>query len=207
MYDAFFAKYFRDHAAVLSEFLAAPEHVDAMRAVVGLLTDTRATSSTIYIVGNGGSAAIAEHTATDFLKNAKLRAVTFSATSLLTCLANDYGYERAYAAAIERMGERGDVLIAISSSGKSENILRACDTAAAREVTIVTFSGFDPTNPLRTKGRYNFWINSHSYGFVEMIHHLLLHAINDAVIGAVEYPAREERGIAAVPGVRVTSAV
>lgn len=185
----FFRAYFHAHGNALQAFLADPAHRRALIETVGVLKAVQARDATVYLVGNGGSAAMVEHTATDLHKNAQVRAMTFSATALLTCLANDYGYEQVYERAVERMGRGGDVLIAVSSSGKSVNILRACDAAIAVDMTVVTLSGFDAENPLRTKGKYNFWVDSRSYGLVEMIHHLILHSMTDATIGAMEYSA------------------
>jgi D-sedoheptulose 7-phosphate isomerase len=136
----------------------------------------------VMFVGNGGSAAIASHQATDYLKNGGMKAIAFNDAALLTCLANDLGYERVFEKQIEMLADRGDVLIAISSSGKSENILRAA--AAAREAgcRVVTMSGFAQDNPLRMRGEINFYVPSQSYGFVEITHLALCHSIVDTII-------------------------
>ena len=135
------------------------------------------TSDTLWFLGNGGSAAIASHAATDYTKNGGLRALTFNDASLLTCLSNDFSYDEAFARAVTRFVTHGDALIAISSSGASRNILNACAAARMKGATLITLSGFEPTNPLRALGRLNFYVPSTSYGLVESVHTALLHAI------------------------------
>jgi D-sedoheptulose 7-phosphate isomerase len=137
----------------------------------------------IMIVGNGGSAGIASHTAIDFSKNANLRALAFNDSSALTCLGNDFGYEHVFAKQIEFHGKPNDLLIAISSSGGSPNILNAVAAARARNIRVVTFSGFKADNALRRSGDLNFYVPASEYGFVEMAHQALLHALLDLKIG------------------------
>lgn len=142
------------------------------------------------VVGNGGSAAIASHIAVDLTKNALIRAVNFNEPDLITCFANDYGYEQWLAKAIERYGDPGDILIAISSSGRSPNILNACRAARRKEfASVITLSGFSPDNPLRTLGDHNFWAESRAYNLVEATHLFWLLALVDLIIGRAEYPA------------------
>ena len=137
----------------------------------------------IMIVGNGGSAGIASHTAIDLSKNANLRALAFNDSSALTCLGNDFGYEHVFAKQIEFHGKPNDLLIAISSSGGSPNILNAVAAARARNIRVVTFSGFKADNALRKSGDLNFYVPASEYGFVEMAHQALLHALLDLKIG------------------------
>jgi D-sedoheptulose 7-phosphate isomerase len=136
----------------------------------------------IMLVGNGGSAAIASHMAIDLSKNARVPAMAFNDASALTCLANDYGYQRVFAEQIQYHGTSGDILVAISSSGASENIINA--VLAARYiggVQVFTFSGFLPKNRLRGCGDINFYVPSDQYGFVELTHQIILHQIVDAL--------------------------
>ena len=140
-------------------------------------------------MGNGGSAAIASHVSVDFSKNANIRMVNFNEADLITCLANDYGYEHWMAKAIEIYGDKGDQVIIISSSGNSLNVLNAAQTSKEKGYQVITFTGFDENNPLKTRGDLNFWVNSRAYNVVEMVHHIWLLAVCDAVIGVAEYPA------------------
>ena len=124
--------------------------------------------SKIMFIGNGGSAAIASHMATDFVKNGGLRAIAFNDGAALTCLGNDYGYPSVFAKQIEMHGLAGDVLVAISSSGESANILKAVDAARAGGCTVVTLSGFKQDNTLRGLGDFNLYVPAGDYGLVEV---------------------------------------
>ena len=147
----------------------------------------------VILVGNGGSAAMASHVAVDLTKNAGIRAINFNEADLITCFANDYGYEQWMAKAVERYGDAGDVLIAISSSGRSTNVLNACAAARRLRFTgVITCSGLSPENPLRQQGDENFWVDSRAYNLVEMVHHFWLLALVDLIIGKAEYPAHPE---------------
>lgn len=188
--EKFLNKYFDGFHKVVDDFLTRDHNKRQLNEVVSLLKQTKESHSTIYLVGNGGSSAIAEHMAIDLTKNAGLRALTVSGSSMLTTFSNDYGYERVYQKAIESFGRKDDILVAISSSGTSNNILNACEEARARQMKIITFSGFDKDNPLRRKGDFNFWVDSRAFGYVELIHNLLIHYLNDAIIGKVEYVIR-----------------
>ena len=110
----------------------------------------RETGGKVILIGNGGSAAICSHLAVDFTKSAGIRAISFSDPSLQTCFSNDYGYESAYAEMVDAYGDAGDVLIAISSSGSSANIVNATQKASALGISLITLSGFGDGNPLRS---------------------------------------------------------
>jgi D-sedoheptulose 7-phosphate isomerase len=150
--------------------------LQGMNEACDRLGQMRAMGTKAILVGNGGSAAIASHHANDFGRNAGLRAIAFNDGALITCLANDYGYEEAFAQAVRLHGDSGDALIAISSSGKSPNILHAVLEARKRGIFTITFSGFAADNPLLSLGHLNFHVPSESYGIVETAHLLLLHA-------------------------------
>jgi D-sedoheptulose 7-phosphate isomerase len=137
----------------------------------------------IIFAGNGGSAGICSHMAIDFSKNGGMRATALNDSSALTALGNDLGYENVFAKQIEWHGRSGDMLIAISSSGRSPNIIKAAGAARSRGCGIVTFSGFTDDNPLRRAGDVNFYIRAREYGFVEVAHQALIHAILDLDMG------------------------
>jgi D-sedoheptulose 7-phosphate isomerase len=139
----------------------------------------------IIFVGNGGSAGIASHLAIDFSKNGGLRALAFNDASALTCLGNDLGYENVFAKQLDFHARPGDLLIAISSSGRSANILEAVKVARGRDCKVVTYSGFTETNELRQTGDVNFYVraNKNEYGFVEVAHLALCHAVLDIDMG------------------------
>jgi D-sedoheptulose 7-phosphate isomerase len=137
----------------------------------------------IVFIGNGGSAGIASHLAIDFSKNGGLRALAFNDPSALTCLGNDLGYENVFAKQLDFHARPGDLLVAISSSGRSPNILAAVKMARSRDCRVVTFSGFTEGNDLRRTGDVNFFVRSGEYGFVEIAHLALCHAILDLDMG------------------------
>jgi D-sedoheptulose 7-phosphate isomerase len=139
--------------------------------------------SSIYFVGNGGSAGIASHMAIDWMKNGGFAAAAFNDGASLTCLANDLGFEHVFALPLSRQARPGDVLIAISSSGRSANILAAVAAARAAGASVITLSGFAPDNPLRRLGDINFYVPSTLYGFVEIAHLTICHAMLDIIMG------------------------
>lgn len=145
--------------------------------------ETHDAGNKIMFIGNGGSAAIASHMAIDFTKNGGMRAISFNDGAALTCLANDLGYENVFAKQLSMHGHEGDLLVAISSSGASPNILNAVDVANDRGTRVMTLSGFSPDNPLRRAGMVNFYVPSSEYGFVEIAHLSLCHGILDLAVG------------------------
>lgn len=158
-------------------------------AIKNLWIQTKNKGGKIIFAGNGGSAAMASHIAVDLTKNGKLRAINFNEADLITCFANDYGYENWVARAIEHYYDSNDSIVLISSSGQSKNILNAAKYAKKMNLPVVTFSGFKSDNPLRQLGDINIWIDSQAYNIIEMSHHIWLLAIVDLIIGNAEYPA------------------
>jgi D-sedoheptulose 7-phosphate isomerase len=152
---------------------------EGIAAVAKILAGVRSNNGAVYVIGNGGSAGIASHVITDFVNVAKLRAYTLHDPSLLTCMANDYGYENAFARLLKQMAKSGDALVAISSSGRSANIRNAAAQMAESGGTVITLSGFAADNPLRALGDLNVWLDSTDYGFVEIGHQFVLHNVAD----------------------------
>ncbi len=142
----------------------------------------RGDDAKAFFIGNGGSAGIASHLAIDFTKNGSVPALTLSNEAALTCLSNDLGYGQVFSFQLAAFGRRNDLLVAISSSGESRNIIDAVNVARERDIHVMTFSGFSPTNRLRALGDLNFHIASGRYGYVEVAHLALLHAIFDLSI-------------------------
>ena len=143
----------------------------------GLFRDAHQAGCKVIFIGNGGSAAICSHLAIDYTKNGGIRSVAFNDAATLTCLANDYGYYSAFARQIEYYSQPKDVVVCISSSGKSKNILEAAAEAMTRDIKLVTFSGMAPGNPLSAMGDINFYVPAGDYGLVEITHLALLHSI------------------------------
>ncbi|MBU1152838.1 SIS domain-containing protein [bacterium] len=147
-----------------------------------LIKDRTKSGSKLIFIGNGASAAISSHQATDFWKNGGMKAIAFNDSSLLTCISNDFGYKYVFEKPIEIFADSGDILLAISSSGRSENIIRAVDMARAKDVEVITLSGFKDDNPLRQLGNINFYIPSSCYGHIEVLHESISHCILDIII-------------------------
>ena len=162
---------------------------NALTALMERMVVAAPEGKKLIFIGNGGSAAIASHQALDYWKNGGLEAVAFNDSILLTCISNDYGYEQVFSEPILRFGKKGDLLIAISSSGQSPNILKAVDAAYRKGCGVVTLSGFEATNPLRSLGEANFYVPSRSYGIVEITHLTLLHSLLESHI-ASKRPAK-----------------
>lgn len=135
-----------------------------------------------FFIGNGGSAAIASHMAADWLKNGNVAAQCFNDPALMSCLANDLGYENVFAKPLSLHGGHGDVLFAISSSGQSKSITKAAEVAISLRMKVITLSGFKPDNRLRGMGQINFYVPSSRYGEVEIAHHTICHGILDRCI-------------------------
>ena len=151
----------------------------AISQVSKLISGQSKKGNKIIFIGNGGSASIASHIATDFLKNLKIPALAFNDSSLLTCLSNDLGYEYVFSVPIGILAKKGDILFAISSSGKSKNILNAATQGKKKGCIVIGLSGFSLQNPLRNMGDINFYVPSSSYGAVEIAHLAICHAIVD----------------------------
>jgi D-sedoheptulose 7-phosphate isomerase len=148
-----------------------------------LAKKTHAVGHKIIFIGNGGSAAICSHMAIDYSKNGGMRALAFNDGAFLTCLGNDFGYESVFTKQVEFHGQPGDLLVAISSSGQSKNIIEATKQAKLQKMFVVTLTGFERTNPLRLSGHLNFYLENENYGFVEVGHLTLLHAALDIEMG------------------------
>ncbi len=130
--------------------------------------------SQIFIAGNGASASIANHVATDLTKSAGFNARTLNESNLITCLSNDFGYENWISKGLEFYSTSSDIVILISSSGQSKNIINAAKFCRNKKMTLITLSGFLTTNPLKKLGKYNFYVKSKNYNVVESIHLIIL---------------------------------
>ena len=148
-----------------------------------ILVQQNKKGNKVLLAGNGASAAIASHVALDFTKQAKIRSICFNDSAFITAFANDYGYENWVTKAIDFHGKAGDVAILISSSGSSKNIVNAAKYAKEKRIQVITFSGFDDTNPLNQIGDIRFLVKSKAYNIIESIHQIWLLMICDLIIG------------------------
>ncbi|HMM39171.1 MAG TPA: SIS domain-containing protein [Desulfovibrio sp.] len=145
----------------------------------------------VYFAGNGASASMASHFATDLAKMAKVPTEVFTDPALVTATGNDMGYSEVFAYPLAQRMRSGEILVAISSSGSSPNVVRAAETARKLDGLIITFSAMSPGNKLRTLGDLNFYIPATTYGLAESGHAALLHHLVDLFdprCGALERP-------------------
>lgn len=181
-------EYFKNINNLLQKTLVTDTHGRAalldssFRGIIKRVINLKEENKKLIFIGNGGSASIASHMATDFLKNGEISAIAFNDASLITCLSNDLGYENVFKKPVEMLASKGDLLIAISSSGRSASILRATQAAKEKSCFIITLSGFDSANPLRVMGDVNFYVKSDSYGHVEIAHLTICHCLLDMII-------------------------
>ena len=160
--------------------------LDDLIKIKSMFQKTSNQGGKIILAGNGGSAAMASHVAVDITKNAGIRAVTFNEYDLITTLANDYGYENWMSKAIELYYNTKDIIVLISASGQSLNVLNAAIKSKEFGLPVITFSGFNSNNPLRKLGEINLWVDSNIYNIVEMTHHIWLLAIVDMIISQTD---------------------
>ena len=144
-----------------------------------MLKSLRDRCGNLFLVGNGGSAGVVSHILTDFINVNKLNARTLHESSLLSCMSNDYGYENSFSKPLSTLAREKDLLIAVSSSGRSPNIHNAVKSIKKAGGEAITLSGFGEDNPLRSMGDLNIWLDSTSYGLVEIGHLFYLHYLSE----------------------------
>ena len=159
--------------------ISSPDLQTCHHKVIDSIKQTKQHGGAVYIIGNGGSAAIASHAKTDFMNVNGVRAITLLEPAIMTCLSNDNGYDTVFSRQISTLARKQDTLIAISSSGNSANIINAVDAMKQVGGVIISLSGFERDNRLRTKGDFNYWIDSKSYMLVEIAHLFVLHYLAD----------------------------
>ena len=174
---SFYKHYFKS----ISDCLAAVDDND-LDACVSEIESCVSKSGKIIVAGNGGSAAIASHVSVDFTKAAGIRAINFNEADLLTCFSNDFGYENWLSKALEFYADPHDLVILISSSGNSKNIVNAVHQCKTMNLQLITLTGFALDNPVRSGGYINLWADSNDYNCVEMTHHIWLLALVDKLI-------------------------
>jgi D-sedoheptulose 7-phosphate isomerase len=137
----------------------------------------------LFLIGNGASASMASHISADLSKNARLSAEVFSDLSLITAIANDLSYEEVFAEPLRRRMVARDMLVAISSSGNSPNIVRAVKEAKGLGGMVVTISAMGEDNAIRQLGHLNLYVPAPTYGLAETAHAAILHHWVDQVVG------------------------
>jgi len=147
-------------------------------SLLKLIKQIKKNNKKIIIVGNGGSAAIASHFSVDMTKNGGVRCINFNESDLLTCFANDYGYENWVKQALEFYSNKGDLIILISASGNSKNMINAAKYIKDKNI-LITFTGFDGKNILNKYGKINFTVNAKEFNLIENAHQYWLLTLVD----------------------------
>jgi len=173
-----YQNYFKNYNKSIYDLLNKIDSSDIEQSI-NLIRSCIEQKGKIYITGNGGSASIASHVSVDFAKVARISSATFNNSNLITCFANDYGYENWVQKAMFFYADKGDLLICISSSGQSKNIINGAKFAKKIGCKVVTLTGFDKMNKVRRIGHINLWLNSKNYNLIEMTHHTWLLSIVD----------------------------
>lgn len=158
------------------------DYEEAIQSLVNVFSKIKKDKRQVFFIGNGGSAAIASHMTADFMKNGGMCTYSLYDNSVTTCMGNDYGYEYIFSRPLKFLANKGDLLVAISSSGNSKNILNAIKVAKEKGTDILTFSGFDKENCICRMGIYNVYVPVSHYGMVESIHNLMLQQIVDIIL-------------------------
>ena len=173
-----YSKYFKNYTKSINEIL---DNVDSnlIEKSVKIINKIIKQNKRIFIIGNGGSASIASHVSVDFAKVARVRSSTFNNSNLITCFANDYKYENWVTEAIKAYCDNKDLIILISSSGTSKNIVNAAKYCQKKKMNLITLSGFNKNNTLSKLGLVNFYFNSKNFNFIELSHHIILLSIVD----------------------------
>ena len=171
--------WFRSYMEAYREALFETDVTAELASFRDLIVKTKNNGGKLIFAGNGASAAISSHAAVDFTKQCGTRSICFNEADLITCFGNDYGYESWVKEALKAYADPEDCVVLISSSGSSPNVVEAGRHCREHNLSLVTFTGFDPDNPLRQLGRVNLWLDSDSYNIVECTHMIWIMAVCD----------------------------
>ncbi len=180
--------FFENYFYLVNKYINAIKK-EQLIATSEIIKNAAKNGNKVILIGNGGSAAMASHVSVDLTKVAGIRAVNFNESDLITCFANDFGYENIFKKALEFYADKNDVLILVSSSGKSPNMIHAAKYGKEMGLKMITLSGFSETNPLKSYGDINLWVDSNAYNIIEMTHHIWLLSIADYIVGDINYSA------------------
>jgi D-sedoheptulose 7-phosphate isomerase len=181
--EQFLNEYFDLYRKVLFDENIYPQLIE----MKDMLVECHQKGNRTIFAGNGGCVGIASHAATDFTKQGGITSINFNEPGLITCFANDFGYEEWVAKALEYYAHSGDVVVLMSVSGKSANVVNAAKYARSAGIKVVTFTGHHGDNPLKSHGDLNFWVDSMAYNIVECTFQVWLLTVCDLIIGKAEY--------------------
>ena len=175
--NVFFKNYFEDISNLTNNV-----NLEMLKSCAELILNSNIKGGKVIIAGNGGSAAISSHVSIDLNKAVGIPCINFNEPSMITCLANDYGYENWISEAIKIHRKKNDTVILLSSSGKSKNILNAMNESNRITNSTISLSGFEKNNKLCSLAHINLHIESKKYNYVEIIHNTWLLSILDFII-------------------------
>ena len=171
--------WFHSYMQAYRESLFETDVTEELASFRDLIVQTKENGGKLLFAGNGASAAISSHAAVDFTKQCGIRSMCFNEADLITCFGNDYGYESWIEEALKAYADSQDCVILISSSGSSPNVVKAGKYCRKKNISLVTFTGFNSDNPLRQLGNINLWLKSKSYNIVECTHMIWIMAVCD----------------------------
>lgn len=177
---------YKQHSDTVMKGLASID-IDKLQAAADVIMYAIKSSKRIYTAGNGASAAIAQHWACDYTKGCsdllyeafefKPRVISLSANiPLMTAISNDISYDEVYSYQLERLADPGDVFISISSSGNSPSVVRACEVALERDVTVIALTGFEG-GKTQELANYPIHVDVQEYEAAEDVHQAIMHMI------------------------------
>lgn len=170
-----------DHIEIEANGKMIP-YENGIQEILSLLFMAKKDKRRVFICGNGGSAGVAIHMTADFLKNGGLNMQNLYNQATLTCICNDLNYEYVFSKQLELMAQKDDILIVISSSGESKNIIRAITYMKELGGIVITLTGFSKQNTVRQMGDYNIYVPSDCYGIVESLHNIILQQLVDLIV-------------------------
>lgn len=165
-----------------SGFARCESYDEGTELLLKTFTEHKRKGTRLFFCGNGGSAAIASHMTADFMKNGGMNTYNLYDGAVTTCMGNDFGYEYVFSKPMELLAMEGDLVVAISSSGNSANIIHAIKTAKNKNAEVITFTGFYEDNQAKKLGDVNVYVPCQKYGIVESIHNLILQQIVDMIL-------------------------
>ena len=181
--EKFFNQYWETYKRILFKSRNDEKFVEIKKVFKQVSKD----GGKIIFVGNGASASLASHAATDLTKQGKIKSIALNDHNLITALSNDYGYEKWVEKALSYYSSEKDMLVLISVSGESPNLINALNYAKKNSLITLSITGSSKENTLRTSTDFSLWVDSKSYNVVESIHTIWVTLIIDLIIGKSEY--------------------
>ena len=183
-------KFFNDYWNTYKRILFKSKDNEKFVQIKKVFKQVSQDGGKIIFVGNGASASLASHAATDLTKQGKIKSIALNDHNLITALSNDYGYEKWVEKALSYYSSKKDMLVLISVSGESPNLINALNYAKTNSLITLSITGACKENTLRTSADYSLWVDSKSYNVVESIHTIWVTLIIDLIIGKSQYSVK-----------------